>query len=91
MTYRSASVRARVFDDALREAMEAPFTESHGVEVLPAADPAAGTVSPETDPSEMLRNRSIVDEDADRSYRHGVQHASESARLARLRLWQAQR
>jgi len=91
MTYRSSSVRARLFDDALREAMQTPVPESCAVEVPPAADPAAGTVSPETDPAQMVRNRRIVDADADGPYRDGVQHASESARQARLRLWQAQR
>ena len=37
----------------------------------------AGTHEPEPDASEMVRNRSIVDEDADRLYGDGVQHNSE--------------
>lgn len=73
MTYRSSSVRARLFDDAVREAMQATFTERDGVEVLSAADPAAGAVGPETDPAKMVRNRRIIDADADGSYRDGVQ------------------
>ena len=50
----------------------------------------AGTHVPEPDASEMVRNRSIVDEDADRLYGDGVQHvtddaAREEARQAFLR------
>jgi len=50
----------------------------------------AGTHEPEPDASEMVRNRSIVDEDADRLYGDGVQHvtddaAREEARQAFLR------
>jgi len=76
VAYRSSSVRARLFDDALREAMQTPITESCAVEVPPAADPAAGTVSPETDSAQVLRNRRIVDVDADGPYGHGVQHVT---------------
>ena len=111
MTYRSSSVRARLFDDALREAMQTPIPESGAVEVTPAADPAAGTVSPKPHPPQVKFYGLVVDADTDRAYGDGVEdshtldvlsgghkpslHSStpsaEYARLARLRLWQAQR
>ena len=75
MTYRSSSVRARLFDDALREAMQTPVPEGCAVEVPPAADPAAGTVSPEPDPAKVKINGRVIDTDSDRSYGDRVQDA----------------
>ena len=125
VTYRSSSVRARLFEDALREAMQTPIPESCAVEVPPTADPAAGAVSPEANASKVTGDGGVVDSDPDRAYGDGVEShcsqedtfgrggasfrdsgegvpsgsasdppgkaAHESARLARLRLWQAQR
>ena len=47
---------------------------------------AAGADEPEPDASEMVRNRSIVDEDADRLYGDGVDHVSDDAERERERL-----
>ena len=47
MSYRSASSRAAAFDQALREAMGSSVTKRFNVEGAPAADPSAGTPSPE--------------------------------------------
>ena len=47
---------------------------------------AAGADEPEPDASDMVRNRSIVDEDADRLYGDGVQHVSDDAARERERL-----
>ena len=76
MTYRSSSVRARLFDDAVREAMQATLTESDGVEVLPTADPATGTVSPEADAAKMPGDGGIVDSDPYRAYGDRVEQVS---------------
>jgi len=62
--------------DALAETMKAAISESCAVEVPPAADPAAGTVSPETDPAQMTGDGGVVDSDPDGAYGDRVQDAS---------------
>jgi len=54
--------------------MEATFTERHGVEVLPAADPAAGTVSLVADAAKVERDGWVIDTDADGAYGDGVEY-----------------
>lgn len=46
-SYRSASARARAFDDAVAEAMGASVTDALNTQSPSASDPAAGTPSPE--------------------------------------------
>lgn len=75
MTYRSGSARARVFDDALREAMDATVTESGAVEVPATTPPAAGTPRPEPDPSKVMGDGGIVDSDPHGAYGDGVEDA----------------
>ena len=76
MTYRSASARARVFDDALREAMRAGVPDAIQPENPSAADPAAGTAGTEgVAPETVAAVTAVRDPGSAPSDRDRVQHS----------------
>ena len=86
MSYRSASARARVFEQALREAMSPTVTDAIQPEGPPAADPAAGTPRTEgVTPYNVARENIIPKPGLHPDDGNRVEHE----RQAKLRRWQA--